>query len=388
MEGLNLNNILTGDEVDTLFDMYTGDSEDNTTDDTTDDSQQNTTEDTVDTNDNKDDDTTEVHIDDIFEPESVGSDDEDIQGGQEDTDSSKQGTSPNFYSSIAKALKDEGIFPDLDDNNEVKSAEDFKDLIQRQIDEGLSEAQKRVSDALSSGMEPSRIKIYEDTLYSLQNTTEDMVSAEDEQGENIRKQLIYQDFVNRGYSQQRAEKEVKKSLDAGTDIDDALEALESNKQFFKQQYDNELKGLKDQQKAYEDQIKKEMDSMTKSIMNDAKIFGDVQIDKRTRQKVVDNLFKMSETDNETGQRMTAIQKYQKEHKEDFFKNLGIIFTLTNGFKDLDSILKGKVKKEVNKGLRELEHTLRGSSSKGTFGGNLKLMNESPETSFRGWDIDL
>lgn len=31
MEGLNLNNILTGDEVDTLFDKYTGDSEDNTT---------------------------------------------------------------------------------------------------------------------------------------------------------------------------------------------------------------------------------------------------------------------------------------------------------------------------------------------------------------------
>ena len=47
-----------------------------------------------------------------------------------------------------------------------------------------------------------------------------------------------------------------------------------------------------------------------------------------------------------------------------------------------------LEKIISKGLRELEHTLRGSSSKGTFGGNLKLMNESPETSFRGWDIDL
>ena len=55
---------------------------------------------------------------------------------------------------------------------------------------------------------------------------------------------------------------------------------------------------------------------------------------------------------------------------------------------MGGLIKGKVKKEVSKGLRELEHTLRGSSSKGTFGGNLKLMNESPETSFRGWDIDL
>lgn len=380
MEVLNLNSILSGDEVDTLFDKYT-ESDDNTVEDNQ--NNEEVVEESTKESDNQD--TTEVDIDDIFQPESVGSED-DIQGGQEDTDSSEKGTSPNFYSSIAKALKEEGIFPDLD-NDEVKDADSFKDLVQRTIDNSLNETQKRINDALSSGMEPNRIRLYEETINSLQNTTEDMISAEDEQGENIRKQLIYQDFINRGYSQQRAEKEVNKSINAGTDIEDAMDALESNKEFFKQQYQNELKGYKDKQKAYEDQIKKEMDNVTKSIMSDSKIFGDVKIDKNTRQKIVDNLFKMSETDKETGQRMTAIQKYQQEHKEDFFKNLGIIFTLTNGFKDMGNLLKGKVKKEVNKGLRELEHTLRGNSSK-TFDGNLKLMNESPETSFRGWDIDL
>ena len=380
MGGLDLNNILTGDEVDTLFDKYTGD-DDNTTE-----SQENQNNSDGESVESKEQETTEVNIDDIFAPESVGSD-EDKQGDKEDTDSSGTGTSPNFYSSIAKALKDEGIFPDLDDDDEVKDADDFKDLIQKRIDDGLNEAQKRINEALGSGMEPSRIRLYEETLNSLQNTTEEIISAEDEQGENIRKQLIYQDFINRGYSQQRAEKEVNKSINAGTDIDDALEALESNKQFFREQYNREMQGLKDKQKAYEDQVKKEMDSVTKSIMNDSKIFGDVQIDKRTRQKIVDNLFKLSETDKETGQKMTSLQKYQKENKEEFFKNLGIIFTLTNGFKDLSGLLKGKVKKEVNKGLRELEHTLRGNSSK-PFEGNLKLMNESPETSFRGWDLDL
>ena len=380
MGDLSLNNILTGDEVDTLFDKYTGD-DDNTTE-----SQENQNNPDDESVESKEQETTEVDIDDIFAPESVGSD-EDKQGDKEDTDSSETGTSPNFYSSIAKALKEEGIFPDLDDNDEVKDADDFKDLIQKRIDDGLNEAQKRINEALSSGMEPNRIRLYEETLNSLQNTTEEMISAEDEQGENIRKQLIYQDFINRGYSQQRADKEVNKSINAGTDIDDALEALESNKQFFREQYNKEMQGLKDKQKAYEDQVKKEMDSVTKSIMNDSKIFGDVQIDKRTRQKIVDNLFKLSETDKETGQKMTSLQKYQKENKEEFFKNLGIIFTLTNGFKDLSGLLKGKVKKEVNKGLRELEHTLRGNSSK-PFEGNLKLMNESPETSFRGWDLDL
>ena len=51
--------------------------------------------------------------------------------------------------------------------------------------------------------------------------------------------MIFQDFINRGYSKERASREVKKSLDSGTDIEDANEALKSNKEFFKDKY-NEL----------------------------------------------------------------------------------------------------------------------------------------------------
>lgn len=201
MEGLNLNNILSGDEVDTLFDKYNSDNEDNTTEEPQE-QQEEVTEETVDSNNDKD--TTEVNIDDIFEPESVGSEDEDIQGGQEDTDSSKQGTSPNFYSSIAKALKDEGIFPDLDDDNEVKSADDFKDLIQRQIDEGLSETQRRINEALNANVPVDSIKMYENTIKQLSSVTEEQLREENEDMENFRKSLIYQDLINRGYSQQKA----------------------------------------------------------------------------------------------------------------------------------------------------------------------------------------
>ena len=382
MEGLNLNNILTGDEVDTLFDKYTGDNEDNTTEE----SQEETNEETVDDN-NDDKDTTEVNIDDVFAPESVGSDEEDIQGNKEDTDSSENGTSPNFYSSIAKALKDEGIFPDLDDNNEVKSAEDFKDLIQKQIDQGLDEAQKRVTEALKVNVPIDEIRQYEGTLNYLNGITSEYLSQEDENIENLRKQLIYQDFINRGYSQQRAEKEVKKSIDAGTDIDDALDALESNKEFFNQQYNSRINALKEEQQKFQEDEEKTWKNLSKSILEDSKIFGDLNVDKKTRQKILDNISKPAFKDPKTGNQYTALQKYMMDNRQDFLKNFGLVYTLTNGFTDMGNLLKSKVKKEVNKGLRELEHTLRGNSSK-SFGGSLKLMNESPETSFRGWDIDL
>lgn len=382
MEGLNLNNILTGDEVDTLFDKYTGDNEDNTTEEP----QEETNEETVDDNDD-DKDTTEVNIDDVFAPESVGSEEEDIQGNKEDTDSSENGTSPNFYSSIAKALKDEGIFPDLDDDNEVKSAEDFKDLIQRQIDEGLSETQRRINEALNANVPVDSIKMYENTIKQLSSVTEEQLREENEDMENFRKSLIYQDLINRGYSQQKAEKEVNKSINAGTDIDDAIDALKSNIEFYRNQYQTQIDSNKARQKAYEEEQKKEFDKLSKSIMEDSNAFGDFAVDKRTRKQVLDNIFKPIYTDPKTGVQYTALQKYSNENRTDFLKNFGLAYTLTNGFKDFNALMKNKVKKEVNKGLRELEHTLRGNSSK-SFGGSLKLMNESPETSFRGWDIDL
>lgn len=381
MGGLDLNNILTGDEVDTLFDKYTGD-DDNTTE-----SQENQNKPDDESVESKEqDDTTEVDIDDIFAPESVGSD-EDKQGDKEDTDSSETGTSPNFYSSIAKALKEEGIFPDLDDDNEVKDADSFKDLIQKTIDDRLDATQKRINEALNVGIPADDVRAYENTLRGLKSVTDEQLEEENEQAENLRKQLIYQDFINRGYSQQRATKEVNKSINAGTDIEDAKDALQSNIEFFQQQYDGKVNEAKAKAEEYRKAEQAEFDKMSKSILEDSKAFGDVTVDKATRKKILDNIAKPIYTDPKTGQQFSAVQKYQMENKTDFIKNVALVYTLTNGFTDFNGLLKGKVKKEVNKGLRELEHKLRGNSSK-TFDGNLKLMNESPETSFRGWDLDL
>lgn len=74
--------------------------------------------------------TTEIDTDTLFQSESVGSE-EDNQEKEEDTKGDKgTGTSPSFYSSIANALKTEGIFPDLDDEEikNIKEADDFKEL--------------------------------------------------------------------------------------------------------------------------------------------------------------------------------------------------------------------------------------------------------------------
>ena len=357
MEEFNLNNILTEDEVSAIFNV----------DDTNENSQETPPEQKEiiqETND-----TTEVDVDDIFNneddsesPESVGSEENNQE--KEDTSSEKKGTSPdNFYSSIAKALKEDGILSDLDDEilDKATTAEDFAELIERQIQSKFDEKQKRIDEALDVGVEPSAIQQYERTLDYLDGITDEVISDESDKGETLRKQLIYQDFINRGYSKERANREVQKSFNAGSDIDDAKEALQSNKDYFKESYNNLIKEAKDAENKRQADQKKEAESLKQSILEDDKVFGDLVVDKQQRKKIFENISKPIYRDPDTGEYLTAVQKYEQENHIDFMKYVGLIFTLTDGFKNLDGLVKDKVNKEIKKGLKNLENTLNNST---------------------------
>lgn len=386
-EELSLDNILGAEEIENLF------VEDEDTQDTPPANGEPPKKEEEPDND-KEETTEVVNVDNLFTdtPESVGSGKENTEE-KEDTTPKGDGTSPkNFYSSIAKALKEEGIFPDLDDEglSKVKDPEDFRDLIDQQIKAGLDERQKRINEALNAGVEPTEIRKYENTINFLGSIKEENISDEGDKGEKLRKDLIYQDFINRGYSKERAAREVQKSFNAGTDIDDAKEALKSNIDFFKDKYDELVNEAKSEAEQEERERKEQAEKLKSSILNDKDVFGDLSIDKSTRQKIYDNIAKPVYKDPETGEYFTAIQKYEMENRTAFLKNIGLLFTLTDGFKNLDGLVKGKVKKEVKKGLRELEHTLNNTAR--TSDGNLKFVSgvdEDPESFIgKGWNLDV
>lgn len=385
MEELGFDNILEESEVDSLFN-------DTQEDSTPEEKVEKPKEEASEKEDKEEKEvTTEVDEEELFEsPESVGSE-EDTKAEKDPSSNNKKGSSPHFLSSIAQALRDEGIFPDLndDDFNSINEAEDFKELIEKQIQSSLDERQKRIDDALNYGVEPSEINKFENTIKYLDSLDDDTLNAETEEGETLRKNLIFQDFVNRGYSKERATREVQKSLNAGTDIDDAKEALNSNKEFFRGQYNELVKSAKESAEQEKRQRESAAAEVKKAIIEDSNPLGDIIVDKATRKRAFDNIAKASFKDPNTGEYLTALQKYERENRVDFIKNLGLIFTITNGFKDLDALVKGKVKKEVKKGLKDLERVLSGNN--GSFEGNFNYINGSAdEDSFIGkdWKLDI
>ena len=397
MEALSFDNILGENEIETLF----VDPEDN---EVVDEPTKTEEEEVIDTPDSKDDKpkeknkTTEVVDPEIlFEeetPESVGSGKD--KEGKEDTvtDEGSDGTSPNdnFYSSIANALAVDGIFPNLDDETVKKAvdAETFSDLIEAEVNARFDEKQQRISKALENGVEPTDIKKYESTLDYINKITDAAIAEESEKGEQLRYNLIYQDFLNKGMSADKAKKYTDRTINAGTDVEDAKEALQSNKEYFSGEYNRLLQEA--QQQADEDKAErsKQAKQLQTSLLKDKNLFGDMEISNDVRKKAFETVSKPVYRDPKTGDYLTALQKYEIEHRADFLKYTGLFFAMTNGFKDFDSFAKGKVKKEMRKGLRDLEKTLNNTSR--TKDGNLRMVTnqkDDPDSFIgKGMKLDL
>ena len=387
MEELSLDNILTEDQINSLFSDEPAQE--------TSQKETNTEEDNKETPKNKEKEeieTTEADLDDLFgEPESVGSEEE--TKDKKDTTSKGSDTSSNFYSSIANALVEDGILQNLDKDAlaKISTPEDFAEAISNEIRSQLDETQKRVSEALELGVEPSEVQKYERFISILDGVTEERLTSEDEEGENLRKNLIYQDCINKGFSKEKAAKMVERSIKAGTDIDDARDALKDNKDFYKSQYNSMLEEARKADEEEKKKLKEQADKLKTSILEEEKAFGEITLDKDTRRRVYDSICKPVYTDPETGERMTAVQKYEFEHRTEFLKNVGLLFVLTDGFKDINRLVNDKVQKETKKSLRNLEHTLSGRGNN-LGGGNLSFANNSgdtdPESLFKGWKLSV
>lgn len=391
MEAINfsVDNIMSEDEVASLL------SNDNVGNNSTEDDSNEVTEDN---NNDENNIVTEgiTFDDDLNFPESVGNEEE--KHNQEDGENStlQSSTSPqknNFFSSIADALVNEGVFSSLEDVdiNNIKDASDFSQFVNKQLESKLDEKQKRIDEALNNNVPVSDIQAYETTIKNLSNITEEQLSDESEQGELIRKNLIYQDYINRGFSSERAIKEVQKALDNGTDVDDAKESLQGCLDFYNNSYKELVTKAKEEQTKILNKQKEATEKLKKVILEDKTLFGGLEIDDKTRQKAFNSVAVASYKDNTSGFKITELQKYQQEHPEEFAQNVGLLYALTNGFKDFNTFIAGKVKKEKKKGLQDLENVINSTSRGGDgllkFAGN--YAKEDPESFIgKGWKIDL
>lgn len=380
MEELGFDSLLTDIDVNNLFGGMEEGAEAN--DDVVQQGDKNNVEEAktvVEENNKEKNNITDVNPDELFGglQESVGDGEEENWEGETSSEKGDNNSSPNFYSSVLSALKEDGSLPELSDEDitNVKDDEGFREAFDKVVQERLDERTRRIENALNAGADVGEIKQYENILTTLNNIDEDALKQEGAKGDDLRRRIIAQDLMNRGYSEDKIKREVKKSFDAGTDIEDAIEALQANVQFYTQKYSDLIEEGKEKAKRYKEDMRRQGEELRKSIVEDKGIFDEIGMDKRMRQKVYDNISKPSYKTKD-GNLLTEIQKYQMENQADFLKYVSLFYTMTDGFKDLSPLIKKQVKKERTSSIKELENKLKGTNRVNT--GRLNYVNSNSE----------
>ena len=387
MEGIGLDNMLGAEEVERLFGGSTTEEQE------TSEPQDAGEETPVESKNSDTEETAEVDFSDLLgnQPESVGSG-KNSEGNREALESNDgQGTPQvNLFFSIAKALRDENVFPDLSDDTlkTINDAATLRKMFDDEVAKALDERQQRLEKALNSGASTDEMQQYQNAMnlsdFLDSKDTYNILIKEGDDGEDLRRKVLYQDYINRGFKHEDAVKRVQRSFDGGYDMEDAKAAFESCKEFYRKQINDFQQEMEERQRKHKENEEKQFSSLKKHLLDSESFYDGVKVEKNIRQKAYDSITKPVYKD-EQGNYMNALQKYQRENPMEFMENVALLYAITDGFKNVEKLTKKKVQAGIKKGFEEVASVLNTTRRNGD--GTLNLANAAPDDSDReNWTL--
>ena len=387
MEGIGLDNMLGAEEVERLFGGSTTEEQE------TSEPQDAGEETPVESKNSDTEETAEVDFSDLLgnQPESVGSG-KNSEGNREALESNDgQGTPQvNLFFSIAKALRDENVFPDLSDDTlkTINDAATLRKMFDDEVAKALDERQQRLEKALNSGASTDEMQQYQNAMnlsdFLDSRDTYNILIKEGDDGEDLRRKVLYQDYINRGFKHEDAVKRVQRSFDGGYDMEDAKAAFESCKEFYRKQINDFQQEMEERQRKHKENEEKQFSSLKKHLLDSESFYDGVKVEKNIRQKAYDSITKPVYKD-EQGNYMNALQKYQRENPMEFMENVALLYAITDGFKNVEKLTKKKVQAGIKKGFEEVASVLNTTRRNGD--GTLNLANAAPDDSDReNWTL--
>lgn len=284
-------------------------------------------------------------------PEEEVAEEDDKNKEEVDSDSSDDGdSSPNLYSSLAKVLAEEGLLPSFNEGEKkLETKEDFIEAFREEIKNseyaGLNETQKKYLQALESGIPEQDVKEHLNIETQLNSITPEEIKS----NENLRRQIILNDFVLKGYNKEKAEKLTQRSFDIGEDESDALDAMNDVKGYYEKQYNDKLKQADDAREEAKKKSEQQLEDLRKTITEFKEVIPGLKITEKDKNKIYELATKpVAQLDN--GTYINALMKAKVEDPVNFEAKLNYLFYITNEFKNFDIIKKtqkSNATKELN-----------------------------------------
>lgn len=273
---------------------------------------------------------------------------------------------PNLYSSLAKALGEEGFLPDLN-YEEIDSFDKLGDQIREANKKTLSESlgfdisnvnelsqlQKDYLNALSNGIPAEKFIEAKQTEQDIDSITDEAIEAD----ENLRRNIIINGYVSKGVPEAKAAKLAQMHIDLAEDLQEAKSARDDIKQAI---IENNKKEFAYQKQLNDDRIKEQRtyeDNLKKSFYDTDKIGETFDITRQLKDKMYESIVKPV-AKLEDGTLVNAITKYQVENPIDFQHKMAWLFAITDGFKKFDSFVTTKA---TSKATKQLESVLNSTN---------------------------
>lgn len=298
---------------------------------------------------------TEDPIEETNTPESVDEEDQDESITPDVEDKS---LTPNAYSSLANILHNEGVLPSLDpESSKIESAEDFIQAVRNEIKtnefSSLNDRQKRYLDALEKGIPEETFAKREQQAAMMNDITDEAI--EDEENEDLRKDLITSYFRLKGFSPEEAEEFAQQNIDSGKDIDLAKRSKVAIAELQAKEY-QKIQEQAEQAKQAEAQL---VEDFKKTVKDSKGLIDGLKMTEKAKSDIINSVTKAVEFTPD-GRPLTSIAKYQKENPIDFQFKLAYLFNVTNGFENFDKFT--TVKKAKSKASKELDELLLDNGS--------------------------
>jgi hypothetical protein len=309
-------------------------------------------EETKNTQDNPDEDLNE-DPEKVVEEESSKkeeNDDDDEEKGDEPDSSSN----PNLFKSLTELLHQKSLLSSLD--SDVETEDDFVNVFTKELDTQIDKLLverfgEENAHFVKQGVPLEKVQKNNEEFKQLESITNETISSDPE----LQKRILYQDFINRGYDEQKAVKYVNRSLELDAGEEDALEAIESIRERQTERVNLENQKILEQKtaqdKAREDNIK----LITKEIDNMTEVISDFPVSKNVKAKVKEAMFNVVGSNPDTGESENTLMKYRRENPVEFDKKLYYLFTVTNNFENFD-LLNSSSKSKAIKDLEKAFHS--------------------------------
>ena len=290
---------------------------------------------------------------------------------EEDADENEESDDENIFKTFASALVEAGVISKKEEGSfeNIKSFDELKDVIRDEIRSNefadLNDYQKEYLTKLSKGITHEEI-VAVNNEKSLLTKLED---ADLEDNEDLRRQLIFSDFVAKGISEERAKKLTERSFETLSDLEDAQEALKTRKESIKKYEENlekqrqqELENAKKENEKRIEQIKTTLFDNTKEIIKG------LTVNEQVAKRVFENITKPVKHDN-NGRPVSKIMEERSKDPVNFDIKLNLLFEMTEGFSKIDKFLNNGKTQAIKKFDEKLKTT---TFTKGTNTTNFRV----------------